>query len=259
MIWRNRELVFELSKKDYLDRYQGQVFGLLWSIVHPMVLISIYTFVFSYVANTRPVGEGGSPVHYEIYILAGIIPWMAFADVLAKSSSSIRSNRSLIKQVIFPIEVLPVISVIVAMITQIIFTFLLALLVLYFNGTLNLLWLCLPLVFLVQFAGMVGIGYVISTVSVYFKDIKEILQVLTMVCMYLLPIFYLPNAIPEKLRWLVLYNPLSVGIYVYQDIIYYQEIVHPISWGVFLISSCALFIFGYRFFNRIKIYFGSVL
>ncbi|MBI2264225.1 MAG: ABC transporter permease, partial [Armatimonadetes bacterium] len=108
LLTRHRQLTMEMARREITDKYLGQVFGLLWILGHPLVLMSVYIFVFSFVFKMRLGGTPDMPFNYTIYLLSGLIPWLAFQEVLSKSSTVILANANLVKQVVFPIEILPV-------------------------------------------------------------------------------------------------------------------------------------------------------
>jgi lipopolysaccharide transport system permease protein len=107
LVTKHRVLTLHLARREVTDRYTGQVLGLLWTILHPLTLILVYVFVFRYVFRVTIGGSGALPFDYTTYLLAGVIPWLGFQDALARSSTVMTANANLVKQVIFPVEILP--------------------------------------------------------------------------------------------------------------------------------------------------------
>jgi lipopolysaccharide transport system permease protein len=259
LLTRHRRLTFELARREIGERYSGQVFGTFWTIGHPLALTLIYVFIFAYVFRTRVGGTLDMPLNYTSYMLAGLVPWLAFQESLAKAGTVIVSNTNLVKQVIFPIEVLPAKGVLATLMTQVIF---LALLTIYNLATYHkLLWSfsLLPLVFLLQALAMLGASYLLAAVGAYFRDVKDLVQVFCSVAFFILPILYLPEAVPKAVRAVLYVNPFSYMIWCYQDVLYFGRFAHPWAWAVFVSMSLFIFVLGYRVFRKLKAMFGNVL
>jgi lipopolysaccharide transport system permease protein len=259
LLTRYRQLTWEMTRREITDRYAGQVFGTLWGLGHPLVLIAVYVFVFAYVFKVRIGGTADLPLDYTTYLLAGLIPWLAFQESMSKASTVITAHSNLVKQVVFPIEVLPVKGVIVAGITQSIGTAALIVYVLVSHGSLPLMYLLLPVVFLLHVLAMVGVAYVLSAIGVYFRDAKDFVQVFCTVGVFVIPVMYLPAQVPALFRPIVFINPFSYVIWCYQDVLYYGRFEHPWAWVVFPVGSVLIFSLGYRLFRILKTFFGSVL
>jgi len=259
LLTRYRQLTWEMTRREITDRYAGQVFGTLWGLGHPLVLIAVYVFVFAYVFKVRIGGTADLPLDYTTYLLAGLIPWLAFQESMSKASTVITAHTNLVKQVVFPIEVLPVKGVIVAGITQSIGTAALIVYVLVSHGSLPLMYLLLPVVFLLHVLAMVGVAYVLSAIGVYFRDAKDFVQVFCTVGVFVIPVMYLPAQVPALFRPIVFINPFSYVIWCYQDVLYYGRFEHPWAWVVFPAGSVLIFSLGYRLFRTLKTFFGSVL
>lgn len=251
------ELTFALAKREITDRYTAQVFGLFWAFGHPLIIMLVYLFVFSFVFKVR-VGDNPTE-NYSVYLLAGIIPWISYMEVLGKSSSVIVQNSSLVKQVVFPIEILPVKGILASMFTQVIFTFFLIFYALLATGRFAPTFLLVPLLMLIQAFGMIGVGFILAAIGTYFRDIKDFVQAYTTIGLYIMPVLYFPSQVPEAVRFLLYINPLSYMIWCYQDAFFYGYFAHPIAWPVFTLLSLFLFIFGFRIFRKLSVMFGNVL
>jgi lipopolysaccharide transport system permease protein len=219
----------------------------------------IYIFIFGFVFQTRVGGTLDLPLDYTAYMLAGIIPWLVFQEVLAKSSTLILANTNVVKQVIFPIEVLPIKNVLASLVTEAVFFGLLIIYVLITSRTLPWTYVLIPILVLFQVFAMVGISYLFSAVGVYFRDLKDFVQVFLSVAFFILPVLYLPESIPASVRPILYINPISYMIWVYQDALYFGSFMHPWAWVVFGLGSLIIFVFGYRVFRKLKVMFGNVL
>jgi lipopolysaccharide transport system permease protein len=259
VLFRHRTLTLALAKREILDRYVGQMLGTLWVLGHPLLLVSVYVFVFQYVCQMRLGGTADLPLDYTVYILSGLIPWLAFAELLAKAPLVMHANVNLVKQVVFPLEVLPVKTVMVCFVTQALCTFLLVSYTVISSGSLPWTYCLLPLLWFAQFLAMAGTCFALSAIGAYFRDLREIVHMFTMVGIYLMPIAYLPEWVPALVRPLLYLNPFSYMAWCFQDVCYFGRFEHPWAWVVFLGLAVIVFALGYRLFARLKVYFGSIL
>ena len=256
---RRGRLIYELTKREIGERYTGQVFGVLWAIGHPLLLTLVYIFIFGFVFRARTGGTIDLPLDYTAYMLSGIIPWLAFQEVLGKASTVIIANTNIVKQVIFPLEVLPVKSVLATVATELVFLVLLIIYTLVTSQTLPWTYVFLPLLILFQTLAMIGMSYLFSSIGVYFRDLKDFVLVFLSIAFFILPILYLPESIPAAVRPILYLNPLSYMIWCFQDILYFGQFAHPWAWAIFLLGSVFTFILGFRVFRRLKTMFGNVL
>lgn len=258
-IGRNRHLAVEMAKREIADRYAGQLFGFVWALGHPMLQMLVYLFVFSFVFKVSLKRLDSLPFDYPIYLLAGLIPWMGFIDVLAKGSTALVSHSNLVKQVVFPLEVLPVKSVLAALLTQLVSWVVLILYCFARHGSLPPTLGLLPVLIAVQMVAMVGVVLLLSAVGVFLRDLKDLVQAFTVIGVYLVPAFYLPDMVPGLFRPLVYLNPFSYMVWCFQDVIYYARFEHPIAWLLFPLLALTVFTAGVRVFGYLRPYFGNAL
>jgi lipopolysaccharide transport system permease protein len=254
-----RALTLEMARREVTDRYSGQLFGVVWLVLHPLVLVSVYVFIFGYVLKIRLGGNGALPFDYTTYLLAGVIPWLAFQEALTKSSTVIVSNANLVKQVIFPIEILPVKGVVSSLATEAILIGLLMVYVLAVHHTLPWTYVLAPVLMAVQGALMIGACYIAAALGVFFRDTKDFVQVFSTIGLYLIPAVYLPEAVPRVFRPLLYVNPLSYLVWCYQDALYFGRFEHPFAWVVLIALSALLLHAGSRVFRTLKTLFGNAL
>lgn len=256
---RHRTLTWEMAKREIRDRYAGQVFGALWAAGHPIALMSVYVFVFAYVLKLKVGGSVDLPLDFTVYLLSGLIPWMAFQESMSKAASVIVANSNLVKQVVFPLEVLPIKGILAAGITQAIATALLMIYTLVTSGSLPWTYALLPVLWGMQFLAVAGVCYLIASIAVYFRDVKDFLQLFCTAGVYFMPVFYLPAWVPEPVRPVLWINPFSYMAWCFQDVCYFGRIEHPTAWIVFGLGSVTIFYVGFAVWRKLKTCFGSVL
>jgi lipopolysaccharide transport system permease protein len=255
----HRRLLVALVQRDLRDRFSGQAFGLVWTLGHPLVLMLLYAFLFAYVFPARfTAAAGAATFDYAPSIFAGLVCWLTAQEVLARSPTVLQSHASLVKQIVFPTELLPLKSTLASSTAQIV-TLTFAVGYAAYKGTLGPFSLLLPIAVLSQLALMTGAAYMLSSLGAYFRDIKDVIQVVLMVGLFALPVLYNPHALPSWMMVGFYANPLSYLIWCYQDALYFAAPVHPVAWVVAPVSGIVMLALGYTVFQRAKHGFGDVL
>lgn len=253
-----KDLLFEIIKRELKERYVGQFLGTAWFVVNPLLLILLYIFIFTNVFKTR-YSFFLRESDYVIFFLSGFIPWMSIQDLMNRSCSIICQNANLVKQVIFPIEVLPIKTALVCMITQIV-SFVFTLFYIWWVKDF-LLYGCIFMFFLfiIQLFFMIGLSYIISSIGVYVKDIKEVISFFCSLNMFISPIFYSEKMLPAYLEYALYFNPFSYVFWCYQDVLFFNKLEHKFSLIIFVLVSMITFIFGCKLFFKAKIGFADYL
>jgi len=235
------------------------VLGLFWVFMHPLVLMGVYLFVFAVVFKMKIGGTYDLPRDYTTYLLSGLTVWLTCQECLSKSTTAVSSQASLVKQVVFPIEILPVRTVFSTIITQLVsMTVLLIYLLIRYHFVPWTLVL-LPVLLFFQVIQLIGLGMLLGSIGVYLRDLKELVTVYALVNMYLMPIFYLPAYVPKLFKPILYINPFSYMIWCYQDAWYFGRFEHWYAWILFPLFSIFVFMAGYRAFRRLRVFFGNVL
>jgi len=235
ILHQERDLITELVKRDFGERYAGQLLGTVWALIHPLFLVSIYVVVFGFVFRVRLPEDAGLPGDYVVFILAGLAPWLSVSETANKAGSLILSNSSLLRQVTFPLEALPIKAAITSILTHGVILAAIVLFSIFRSGELSGSLALLPALLVLQFAILLGICFLLSAVTVFFRDLQNIVQMATMIGLYLSPVIYPPPWLSGPLSWVVHANPVSYLVWCYQDVIFYGRIEHPWAWLV-----CAL-------------------
>lgn len=254
---RHRELVAELVKRELADRHVGQTLGVIWAYGHPVLLMLMYTFLFAYVFPTRVAAAGGTR-NFAVSVLIGVLSWLAFQDILARSTTILSAQASLVKQIVFPVEVLPVKAAIASALPYapaLIFTLGVAGL----SGALTPLVLTVPLLIGIQLVAMTGVALMLSALGIFFRDLRDFVTVFCAVNLFVQPILYNPNALPSVMRWVFLFNPFSYQVWCWQDAVYHGSLRHPAAWIVFPLSAVLTLAVGWVIFSRLRHHFGDAL
>lgn len=252
-----RELIMELVRRELKDRHTGQIVGVIWSFGHPVLLMALYAVLFAYVFPAR-FSAGNIQTDYSVNILAGVVCWLAFQDILSRSPAILLSHANLVKQIVFPVEVLPVKTAVASLLP---YTGGLIFAIGYsaFKGNLSFFSFALPFLILFQVTAMVGIAFLFSVFGVFLRDIRDLIVVFNSINLFAQPILYNPSATPEILQWIFMFNPFSYAVWCWQDLLFYGSIMHPIAWLVFPLESVLLFVIGWRVFERSKNTLGDNL
>jgi lipopolysaccharide transport system permease protein len=259
MLARHRRLIVAMALRELRTRYAGQIAGSFWIIGHPLFQLLLFVFVFGIVFSQKMGGTVELPRGYATYILSGLIPWLTMNPVFTACCLSVISNANLVTQFAFESELLPVKDVAITLVFWCVGITTLSIYSLVTEGSLPITYLLLPLVLLLHVLLMVGIGWLLAAVSVFLRDVKDFAVVLVTAGVYILPIVYLPSWVPPIFRPLIVLNPFSAVIWVYQDTLYFGRFEHPKAWFVFAFIALLAFGFGHRVFQRLKPHFGAAL
>jgi ABC-type polysaccharide/polyol phosphate export permease len=264
-MWRNlaqlvhyRPLVQSLVVRDLKARYRGSVLGVFWSFINPLMLLSIYSFVFSTVlAGTR----GPDTTPFPLFLFCGLLPWSWFTTALNESAVSLISAGNLIRKVLFPAEVLPLVSVIATMVHFFVGLLILAIFEITWQHHIHLtdlVWL--PVVIAIQFVFTTGLGMLLAALTVHFRDVRDLVSNLLTFWFFATPIVYPSSLVPGRWQWVYKLNPFYHLAVSYQDILF-SEAPFSHTKSVLLVGalSIALFVAGYWVFDRLRDSFAEAV
>lgn len=255
---RHRALIWSFVKRDLLARYKGSAVGLFWSVIHPLIMLGLYTFVFSNIMKVR-VGASEGTEQFALYLFCGLLPWNAFAEGLNRSTGVILENANLIKRAVFPSEILPVYPVIAGIVTELIGFAILVAALLLTGHPIRPAVLLLPVILLLQVVLTTGLAWIIAGTTVFVRDLGQILGVMLTLGIFLTPIFYPPSVVPQGMRIFLAVNPMYAMVEAYRSLILKGQFP---AWGsVALLASIGMVVFlvGYRVFTRMQPAFADVL
>jgi ABC-type polysaccharide/polyol phosphate export permease len=248
---RYRGLIQSLVARELKARYRGSILGFFWSFFNPLLLLLVYSIVFKYMLPARFEGIK----HYELFLFCGLLPWTWFSASLLESSNVLIAGGNLIKKVLFPAEVLPIVTVLANMVHFFFGLPILIVFLLYFDApitAIELLWF--PVVVVVQFIFTLGCALMLSALTVHFRDIRDILGHLITIWFFATPIIYPYTQMKEPWQKAFLAaNPMSHLVITYQEILYFNGPVGHWKWLLAVGgASVVFFLFGYWVFDRLR-------
>jgi len=252
-IYDYRQMIISLVRKDLRGRYKGSVLGFLWTFINPLLQLVVYTLVFSVLLKNN-IDK------YYLFLFVGLVPWIFFSGSLTTGSISVLGQKDLVKKIYFPREVLPI-SYVTSCFVNMLFSFVIIFLVVFVSGTgvsLRAL-LFLPLVMMVEYILALGVALLTSAITVYFRDMEHILGIVSMAWLYLTPIMYSIDIVPEKYMTLFMLNPMTPVIVAYRDIIYYKQIPQISTLLHALVFGLIVLLIGWFVFSKLKKHFVEEL
>jgi lipopolysaccharide transport system permease protein len=253
-----RALVAQLVRRDFEMRYVGSAAGWLWGVVHPLVLLLSWIFVFQ-ICLKQTLPAGGLTQNYTMYLFCGFLPWMLFQETVTRSAGSLVEQSGLITKTVFPSEVMPVAIFLSSLIHHMIGLFLVVAAVGIVLHSISPMILLLPLyMFFVGLLG-VGVGWMVSSLHVYLRDTGQVLNVVMTLWFWITPIMITQDQIPPSFRPLVIWNPMSWVVEAYRERLLSPGWPHMHDVAVLGIYSAVVFIAGGLFFRHLKRGFADVL
>ncbi len=255
-------LLKTLVQRDLAARYKGSVLGNLWPLLNQLSQLLIYTYVFSVIlkvklpANNLPENS----FTFGLWLFAGLVPWIAFTTGFMQAANVVVGQPNLVKKVVFPLSLLPLVPVLSAFIESTFGLMALIFMLAISSDTLHPTLFLLPFVWVTQLLFTAGLGYLTSGFTVFLRDIPQSLIVLVNLWFYLTPICYPATVIPEQWRELVFWlNPMAAIAETYRDIVLVGQINHPGEWAVATLISLVIFGLGFWSYRRLRPAFADVI
>lgn len=257
--WRYRALIVRLSLREIQAKYRGSLFGLLWSVVTPILMVCTYAFVFTYIFQPRWTVEDGVEANFVLLLYSGFLIYGLFGECLGRASGLVLENPSYVKKVVFPLEVLPIVSLLTASVNFFIGLCVLLIIYLFMYGVPPATALLLPVVLLPLLLLALGMSWIVAALGVYLRDIGHIVGVLISVLMFLSPIFYPITAVPETVRPILMANPLTPVLEASKDVLFWGRIPELGSLvGALAVTALIAFV-GFKIFNWLRTGFADVV
>lgn len=251
-LYNYRELLKTSVKKEIRGKYKNSFLGVLWSFLNPLLQILVYAIVF-------PLILKNNEKNYVIFLCCGLIPWTFFSTAITRVAFTMIENGNIIKKVYFPREILPISIVTSEAINFLISTLIIIAFVLVYGVGITSFILYYPIIFIVQYILILGISFIVSSITVYIRDLQHLIGVALQLLFYATPIVYNANTIPENFKWILNLNPMTYVINAYRDIFYNQ--VAPDVKSLLIVAGImiAICIVGYMIFNKLQKGFAEEL
>lgn len=257
---RNRELIFQMSKREIVGRYKGSALGLVWSFLNPVFMLVIFTFVFSEIFKVRWGGTGDdSKTQFAIVLFVGLIVLNLFSEVINRAPGLITSNVNYVKKVIFPLEILPFIAMGTAFFHSLISIGVLLAAFVLFNGYLHWTVVFIPLVLFPLIIFTIGLALMLASFGVFLRDIGQTIGIITTVLMFLSPVFYPVSAVPERFIPIIMANPLTFIIEQAREVLIWGHLPDWAGLGIYTLVSTVIAWAGYAWFQKTRKGFADVL
>jgi lipopolysaccharide transport system permease protein len=257
-IWNNRSLMRSMVRRDILGRYRGSFGGWFWTVLNPLLLMSTYFFVFGIVLKSRFPGDS-SPAAFALYLLAGMLPWLAFSEAVGRAPVNMLEHRQFIKKLRFPIETLPINIMVSGLVSEVfgLVIFLAGLLLARGRVPLSILWL--PVLVIPQMLFTAGLCWFLAALGVFVRDLPQINGFLLTLWFFLTPICYVDAGMPESARAILTRNPIYVLVSGYRSIFLDG---HAPAWGplwkLWLLAAL-VFILGHAWFYKLRKSFADMM
>ncbi|NDV18261.1 ABC transporter permease [Pseudodesulfovibrio sp. JC047] len=257
--WRNRSLVLELSKRDILARYKGTLVGALWTFVNPLLMLAVYSFVFGFVFKTSWRGGTGNGGEFPLVLFSGLIVFNVFSECISRGPTLILSHISYVKKVIFPLEILPLVTLLSSLFHAVI-SFIVWLVAYFFIlGVPDIHILLTPLLITPFLMVVMGVSWLLASLGVYLRDISQAVGVIVTVVMFMSPLFYALKDIPEPFRSYLYINPLTFIIEEMRKVLFLGQLPDMYLLGGYSGVALLTMWLGFGWFQKSRGGFADVL
>lgn len=257
-LYTNRNLLFSFIARDIEMRYRGTVFGFLWIVAYPLIMLSVYSFVFVGVFNNRLSNdEGISDFIPKLY--CGLIVYTLFSEALVRSTVAITTNTAYVKKIVFPLELLPIVYLISSLSNALVSLMILLVFVIISHQSVQLSMLYSPLVMVPLLIFIAGLAWIVAAVGVFFRDISQLVSLAMSVLLFLSPVFYSAALVPVWARKLIYLNPLTYPIEELRAIIILGNLPDLFCLGAYFVGSVIIAILGLQIFQQLRQIFADVI
>lgn len=248
-----RDMIFSLVHRDLRGRYKGSVLGFFWTFLNPLLQLMVYTFVFSIIMRA-------GVEDYYLFLFVTLVPWTYFSTSLSGGASCVLGQSNLVNKIYFPREVLPIAHVLSQLVNMLL-TFIVVVVVLLISGKgVNpVAWIFFPIVVLQETLLAVGFTFLLSSITVFFRDVGYLTGVLMMLWQYVSPVLYGVDMVPERFRALFYLNPLTPIMVAYRDIFYYKQFPQLNTFVTGTVMGVVVLIIGWIVFGNLQKKFAEVM
>lgn len=258
-LFGHRRLVWQMARREVIGRYRGSVLGLGWSFFNPLVMLAVYTYVFSEVFNARWNIEHESKTDFALILFAGLIMFNLVAETLNRAPSLIISNTNYVKKVVFPLEVLPAVALLAGLFHAAISLVALLLVQSVLGRVPQLTALMLPVVMVPLLLQLLGWSWFLASLGVYLRDVGQAIGLVTLVLMFLSPVFFPLSALPDTAQQLLGFNPLAYTIEAARAVLLFGQMPSWTGWVAHLVAAMLFSWLGFVWFQKTRRGFADVL
>jgi lipopolysaccharide transport system permease protein len=253
-----RTLLFQLVRRDFEQRFVGSAIGWIWAIIHPLVMLLSWTFVFNYCLKMQvPAGEGTNS--YPLWLFAGMLPWLLFSESVQRSASSLLEQTNLITKTVFPSEIIPVSVFLSSLVSHLLGIVLIVAAAGVLDNQISGVLVLLPVYFFLIGLLAVGLGWIVASLHVFLRDTAQVVAVVLLLWFWLTPIFISEEQFPAGMRFLVVSNPFYYLVRGYRRVLLAGVLPGVQDFAVVAVCGAAVFILGGLFFRHMKRGFADVL
>lgn len=252
-----RAMIFALALRDLQSRYAGTLGGALWAFMHPLAVVVIFYFVFA--IGFRAQGPSNAP--FILWFVCGLVPWFYFAETMNAVTGSISSNAHLVKKTVFPTEILPLVHLTSGLFPHAVFLFILSGMLVFFKVPFRAERLLVVYFLICNCALLIGLGWMLSALQVFYRDISQGLTIILNLWFWITPIVWSPDIMPAAYRSLMFYNPVYYIIEGYRGVLIFNSAVWPSAGATayFWSITALVFLMGNYVFRRLKPEFADVM
>ncbi|MCD2450807.1 ABC transporter permease [Methylicorpusculum oleiharenae] len=258
-VWRNRSLIKALVKREVIGRYRGSVLGIFWSFFNPVFMLLVYTFVFSVVFKARWTGGSESKTEFALVLFAGLMVFNLFSECINRAPSLILANVNYVKKVVFPLEILPWVSMGSAIFHGLVSLFVWLIFYTILFGLPHPTALLFPIILIPLLLMTMGLSWGLASLGVYLRDIAQIIGLITTTLMFLSPIFYPITALPPQYQSILLLNPLTPAIEQGRSLLVWGKMPDWHLFIIYLFVSLSIAWLGFAWFQKTRKGFADVL
>ena len=255
---QHRSLIRSMVRRDIVGRYRGSYGGLFWTVIHPLLMMLTYYFVFGIILRTR-FGNNDDPSSFPLYFLAGMLPWLAFSEAVGRAPTAVLEHSNFVRKLLFPVETLPVNLVMAGLFSEVFGVGIFLIGMIFFDRDLPLTVCYLPLVLIPQFLLTLGVSWFLAALGVFFRDLGQINGFLLTVWFFITPICYSQDSLPSNLLWLFEKNPMFTLVESYRAILLEAA---PPPWQALAVLtgiSAVIFVLGHAWFYKLKGSFADLV
>ncbi|MRN42348.1 MULTISPECIES: ABC transporter permease [unclassified Brucella] len=257
--WSHRNLLMQLWRRDFAVRYKNGILGVAWAVLNPLMMLALYSFVFVFVFKMRWGAGPDTKGNFVILLFTGLVVHGFFAEFITRAPLLIATNASYVKKVVFPVELLPLVPLLGAVINFVVGMLLVALLLFYLQGSVPLTIILLPVVIAPYTLLVLGFSYFLSATGVFVRDLTHVVGILSTVAMFASPVLFPIENVPEGYRSFLYANPLTVIVEQLRGVSILGVLPDWTTLGLYSVAAIVVFFLGFSWFQAARKGFADVL